>query len=214
MIKEALEYLVGLGKPGVVEVDGQAYSYDRLIPILPPSRNPDILTVHGLDSIAQLVKAERGHYLQGKIFLEVQDERTVRAFTEVDYESNHIMLYRAELRDPCFMGGWMERESALSLLEELCLESEGRARAIEIISEARAGNRKEIRERVELTPYRTFREVAQPKSWFTIWTDGNRVGLREADARVWVLQAKLRIKEHLEESLAQLVQNERVVVMM
>ena len=58
---------------------------------------------------------------------------------------------------------------------------------------------------VELKPYRTFRELDQPKSKFIFrykdFGGTPAIALYEADGGAWKIEAKKRIKEYLEETL-------------
>ena len=85
--------------------------------------------------------------------------------------------------------------------------------------EARAGvslkQNVEINPRVKLQPFRTFLEVAQPESEYLLRVDEDgRIGLFEADGGVWKLEAKRNVKEYLADALADLIEAEKVVVMM
>ena len=68
---------------------------------------------------------------------------------------------------------------------------------------------------MKLQPFRTFLEVAQPESEYLLRVDEDgRIGLFEADGGVWKLEAKRNVKEYLADALADLIEVEKVVVMM
>jgi hypothetical protein len=54
MIAEALQYLIGLGKPEIVREDGQVYSNVKLFPVTP--EEPKTLVVHTLTGLVDFVK--------------------------------------------------------------------------------------------------------------------------------------------------------------
>ena len=72
----------------------------------------------------------------------------------------------------------------------------------------------EVRPYVNLQPFRTFLEVAQPESMFLLrLKEGGNVGLYEADGGVWKLEATRNIAGYFEEHLKDLISAGRVVVL-
>ncbi len=72
----------------------------------------------------------------------------------------------------------------------------------------------EVRPYVNLQPFRTFLEVAQPESMFLLRLDNEgHVALIEADGGVWKLEATRNIAAYFEKNLADLIGAGRVVVL-
>lgn len=69
-----------------------------------------------------------------------------------------------------------------------------------------------IRPIINLKPYRTFQEIEQPASDFLIRVNDRYITFIEADGGMWKLAARNTIKVYLEEKLAELVSEGRVVV--
>lgn len=66
---------------------------------------------------------------------------------------------------------------------------------------------------VELAPYRTFLEVAQPVSKFIFrMKDGPRAAIFEADGGAWRNQAIVNIREFLVEALGEEIKSERITI--
>ena len=71
-----------------------------------------------------------------------------------------------------------------------------------------------VKPRINLSPFRTFREVPQPESEFILRLDNDgRVGLFEADGGVWKIEAKINIAEYFENQLEKEIEAGDVVVM-
>ena len=67
---------------------------------------------------------------------------------------------------------------------------------------------------MELKPFRTFLEVAQPESEFILRVnDKGNIGLFEADGGVWKLEAKRNIAAYFEKELADFISDKKVIVM-
>lgn len=241
MLKEALEYLVGLGKVRTLEINGETYSTVPMHYVKPFEYMPETLTVNGLDSIVKLIRSEMDRFNavagSGKMLIQVVSAKEVRVYTNLDYMYRRMYPYRALLDAKGFCPGWRELDSAVMDLKCGCMKDENRDYVLRLISSlsstesnsvedngvtqvvtVRKGiamkGTEEIRELVELTPYRTFREVAQPRSQFVIRVKDGKVGILEADAGVWELQAKLRIKEYFEDHMKEFIDLGTVVVMM
>ena len=58
MLKEALQYLVGLKENQTYDISGQVYSDHELVRIPPHVARPTRISVTGLDSIVKLVRNE------------------------------------------------------------------------------------------------------------------------------------------------------------
>ena len=72
----------------------------------------------------------------------------------------------------------------------------------------------DIKPRVQLQPFRTFLEIAQPESEFLIRVDPQEgIGFFEADGGIWKLEAKKNIADYFNTHLADLIEAGKVVVM-
>ena len=97
--------------------------------------------------------------------------------------------------------------SRLETDDRLTIEDDGIGQTATAKASMTRNTQMDIKPRVVLKPYRTFREVEQPPSEFILrvkrGNDGQpKVALFEADGARWKLDAALNIKEFLAEKLA------------
>ena len=240
MLKEALEYIVGLKSNQVYEIGGETYSERPLVRVAPHVDRPELIEVCGLDSVAQMIRAEfpRVKKEMGQIYVHVKRYNEVLVFTGWDglYERNY--LYHAEAVDvPGFHEGFREYEKAIielrsgfapgegvdyllnllgriSRVDSVVTEDNGVSQSVEARSGIALKKMEEIRPRVKLRPFRTFLEVEQPESEFLVQLDKEgRVGLFEADGGMWKIAAKNAIVGYFNDALEDLVDDGSVIVM-
>lgn len=239
MLKAAIEKIVELAHPSVIDVDGRKFSTGEFEEVRPLKFYPKYLPLTGLDSVVKMTREEAvPTYPNKKIYVQVSGHNTVSVFTEYDEEKRRADLYLAKADVPGFREGFRDREEMVIQLRSLFLQTTETAYLLDLISrmtddekvttrdngvtqmvEAKKGvalkETVEIRPRVKLTPFRTFLEVEQPESEFLLRIrDGGEIGLFEADGGAWKLVAKRNIVRYLEERLSDLIQSGRVVVMM
>lgn len=239
MLKAAIEKIVELASPSVIQVNGKTFSTETFFEIKEDVCYPKELYLSGLDSVVKMVQTEAVQvYPDKKIFVQVSGHNIVAVFTAYDDWMSRADLYIAKADVPGFREGFRDRETMLIQLRSLFLQTLDVAYLLDLLSkmsdeekvtsqdngvtqvvEARKGvalkEQVEVRPRVKLTPFRTFLEVDQPESEFLLRVgDGGQVGLFEADGGVWKLVAKRSIVAYLEGRLKDLVDAGRVVIMM
>lgn len=239
MLKAAIEKIVSLAAPSVIDVDGRTFSNGEFEEVRPLKFYPKYLPLSGLDSVVKMTREEAvPTYPAQKIYLQVSGYNTVSVFTEYDEEKRRADLYLAKADVPGFREGFRDREEMVIQLRSLFLQTTETAYLLDLISrmtedekvttrdngvtqmvEAKKGvalkETVEIRPRVKLTPFRTFLEVEQPESEFLLRVrDGGEIGLFEADGGAWKLVAKRSIVAYLDAQLKDLVNAGRVVIMM
>lgn len=237
ILAEFVEKIVSMKDPQIIEVGGQKYANQRFEWIRPHVDRPERYSVSGLDSIVQLLHKEIDA-VGGFAFVRVGGPETVYVSTSYMPDMSRDALYEAKADVPGFRSGWRDAEQAVIELRSLFIPGEGTKYLLNLLGkmskdsgvttkdngvtqtvEARAGvslkQNVEINPRVKLQPFRTFLEVAQPESEYLLRVDEDgRIGLFEADGGVWKLEAKRNVKEYLADALADLIEAEKVVVMM
>lgn len=235
MIKEALEYLVGLKPNETFGIDGRVYA-DRPLHLI--SEGKDYrkgVEFHSLDGIVQMIKTEIQDY-SGPVFIRIQDHKTVDVFTRPDEREKRVYPYEASCVDATFKEGWRGHDEAIIELRSRFLPTADSEYLLDLISRINADqgvktedngvsqtvttkkgvslvSTEAVKPRVTLQPFRTFREIAQPESEFILRIDENmRVGLFEADGGIWKMEAKDRIKAFFELALEDLIEAGSVVV--
>lgn len=239
MLKEAIQYIVGLKDNNTYEINGDTYSDNHLHRIPPHVDRPSLLCVNGLDSIVKLVRNELDLMENYPVYIRVVDPRKVSVFTTFDSYMERDSLYEAICDAPKFVPGWENHEATIIKLRSMFQETDdleyllhdvlGRISKESAVSsedngisqtvEARQGIAMKaslrLKPRVTLRPYRTFTEVDQPASEFLLRLDSDcNIGLLEADGGNWKLEAKANIAGYLEAALSEFVADGKVVVMM
>lgn len=236
MLKEFVNRLVELAAPTIHEVDGTVYSSKKLETVQDRKPMPRCIDLTGLDSVCKMVRNEAKH-VGLKIFIQVKDYKSVSVFTELDEDEDRLYLYKCAADTPeVTMGRFMDHENAVIELRSLYIPNDGTAYLLNLLGsisseskvttsdngvtqkvEAKSGialsSMVEIEPRVNLQPFRTFVEVAQPESEFLLRiNDRGQIGMFPADGGVWKLEATRNVAAYFEEKLKDLIESGTVVV--
>lgn len=236
MTREAITKITELVENKTYEIGGHTYSEKPLERVSTPVFTPDKVVVSGLDSIAKLIKAEIKQLIC-PIFIRVCNPRCVEVFSTYGERYIRQNLYVAKCNTPTFEEGWLSHESAIIKLKSQFIQNEGTEYLLGLLGritkensvstndngvtqsvEAKAGialaSKEKVKPRIKLRPYRTFLEVPQPESEFILRLDeSGKIGLIEADGGAWQLEAGENIKAYFEDELAELIKQEKVIVM-
>lgn len=236
MIKEALEYLVGLKPVQTFVINGETYTDGALSRVPKVKHSPDRYAVKSLDAIANLIKTEIG---KARVPLFIRIDTPTRVFVESSWDSefDRDFLYQANCEEANFEPGWRDHEKAIIELKSAFIPTEGQQYLLDLLSRLCVDDGVEttdngvtqtvttkqgvslkqaenVRNIVGLKPFRTFREVNQPESMFLIRVDDkSRVAILEADGEIWKIEAKLNIKAYFEKELADYIADGSVVVL-
>ncbi|MED1786185.1 hypothetical protein P4V47_01430 [Brevibacillus laterosporus] len=234
MIKEALQYLIGLGNTKIITADtGQKYSSQPVHLIEQPT--PDALVVRNLSGLVDYLVNNFDD--QPPVLVHVASPTKVDVFSSFnrDFERNHLIQAEALLPRISF-GQFLDTESFNILLQSCFVPNEARAIVLKVV-----GNIKEetvsnigddgvsqqvtaktgvatvenivVPNPVALKPFRTFVEIEQPESEFVFrMKSGPSATLFEADAGAWKLTAIARIKDYLQEALAEQISSGKVTI--
>ena len=129
----------------------------------------------------------------------------------MDYDTARIKL------NACF-DNTPDREYVLGLLSNIVkgdqaeVKDNGITQQVKVQTGIQLAGMETIRPIVQLKPYRTFPEIDQPESDFLLRVNNDQVGIFEADGGMWKLHAKARIRAYLEEELADLIDENKVIV--
>ena len=87
MLKAAIEKIVELAHPSVIDVDGRKFSTGEFEEVRPLKFYPKYLPLTGLDSVVKMTREEAvPTYPDKKIYVQVSGHNTVSVFTEYDEE--------------------------------------------------------------------------------------------------------------------------------
>jgi len=238
-LKAALQYIVGLGDTKTFEIDGKTYADSELKPVEEPRYYLRGVQFGSLDAIIKMVKAELKMFTDSTypMYIRVTDYKTVDVFSAPDDRAKREWPYSAVCEDTSFREGYRTQQEAIIELRSRFLptpdvdyllslistinneqgvrsEDNGVTQTITAKSGVSMLQNVDIKPRVSLQPFRTFREIPQPESEFILRLDerGN-VGLFEADGGMWKMEAKDNIMSFLTCGLREEIESGLVVIM-
>lgn len=229
IIKEAIEYVVGLRKPEVQKIDGIVYSDKELEPVIynPKAR---VIQMNTLTSLVDYIKAQVDE-MDEKMIVHVQSPTKVALYSALDSERIRESMVEVVARVPEFeYGRFIEHERFCIGLQAKFLDDpeSNRALVLKFAGTVEDGTVSQysddgisqkatvktgiaskgeaiVPNPVKLRPYRTFHEVQQPMSEFIFRMksdNGVACALFEADGGAWENVAMKNIKDYLEVELA------------
>lgn len=233
MLKEALEYIISLGKVHEHRIGDQVYSDKTLYAVKEPVAEP--LVVHNLTGLVDYLNSNYDKLNPVLVQVEGPTEVNVYSTFSRDRRRNHYLHVNALLPSIPF-GRFMDLESFNILLQSCFVPNEDRAKVLRIV-----GNIKEetvktfgddgvsqqvtaktgvatvenvvVPNPVRLKPFRTFVEIMQPESEFVFrMRSGPEAALIEADGGAWKLEAIQRIKDYLTKALKKKIADGSVTI--
>ena len=222
MIKEALEYIVGLKTPVITEIDGNTYSDKPLnrIGYVPYAKTIGMKT---LTSLVEYIKANIDS-MSEKMIVHVISPTEVHLYSSLDADRKreYLVEVNAELPDFRF-GSFIDHENFVIALQSKFVPNEDRDLVLKFAGTVEDGTVAEygddgvtqkatiktgaaskadavVPNPVNLIPYRTFLEVQQPASDFIFRMKsscGVQCAIFEADGGAWKNEAMSRIKNYL-----------------
>jgi hypothetical protein len=233
MIKEALQYIVGLGKANLFDEHGQIFSDKKLHLIEQPTA--EAIRVRSISGLVDYLKSDFDNY--DRLMIHVSSPTTVVCFSQLNNDCNRSEYIKAEAMIPSFdFDRWYDTENFNIKLQSCFVKNEDRDIMLKVV-----GNIKEetvstvgddgvsqavvaktgvatvanvkVPNPVVLKPYRTFVEVDQPESEFIFrMQSGPRCALFEADGGKWKLDAMNNIKNYLQEELKGLISTRQIII--
>lgn len=236
MIKEALQYIVGLGKAEEHQIYGDTYSDKPLHRIDPYYPKAEAVVMHTLTSLVDYIKAHIDDMTE-KMIIEVRSPEEVVLCSQLDMNRDRETMAIVYARIPSFpFDSFMDQEKFCINLQSKFIDDPetDRALILKFAGTVEAGTVAEygddgvtqkatvktgiaskgeaiVPNPVKLRPYRTFLEVVQPKSEFIFRMkqdkyDGINCAIFEADGGAWQMEATKAIKEYLQFELADMPQ--------
>ena len=228
MIKEALQYIVGLGEAQEHRINCDTYSDKPLYRIDPYYPKAVAVEMHTLTSLVDYIKAKIDS-MPEKMIIDVRSPEKVVLYTQLDNNRDRETLVVVEARIPSFpFDSFMDQERFTINLQSKFIDDPATDRALilKFAGTVEAGTVAEygddgvtqkatvktgiaskgdaiVPNPVKLRPYRTFLEVEQPASEFIFRMkqdkyDGINCAIFEADGGAWQMAATKAIKEYLQ----------------
>lgn len=229
-----VDKIVALATPVQFEIDGLQYSSKSLVRVNPPIINDiDVFTLNGLLELVtskfELVSPEKYmiHVVgpaQVRVLSRTSDayaQRTCPVDAAVlkgdrDYTYGQFLDQEVAIigLQSCFVPGQgdidyvLKTVASLTCEDKLQVEDNGLNQSVTVKNAIAPGitDVASIKPRVSLAPYRTFREVEQPKSDFVLRVNRGpkgmpQVGLFEADGGAWKMDAIHNVRDYLKAQL-------------
>lgn len=228
MTREALQYVVGLKRAEVINIDGENY-VDRDIHRVDKALRAEPLKMGTLTSLLEYLKAGIDP-MPERMLVQVLSPTSVRVVSTLDQDRKREELVKAEAGTPGFeYGRYMSQESFIIAMQAKFLPGEDRELLLKFAGTVRDESIAEYGDNgvtqkatiktgistvgdaivpnpVTLRPFRTFIEVEQPESAFVFrmrQSEGRGVecAVFEADGGAWKNAAMEHVKKYLQEGL-------------
>jgi hypothetical protein len=230
MIKNALQYIIGLAKPEIQNIGGVAYS-DKTLHRINPIPYANEIQMNTLSSLIDYIKSGVDSF-SGKMIIHVQSPVLVAVYSALDVERNREEIVTVNAQIPNFdFGRFMDHESFCIGVQSKFVDdpTTDKALLLKFAGTVEAGSVAEygddgisqkatvktgiaskgdaiIPSPATLKPFRTFVEVDQPASSFIFRMKDSSVGgvqcaLFEADGGAWKISAMEAIKAYFVKEL-------------
>ena len=126
MIKEALQYVVGLRKPEVLNIDGTSYSDKELVEIEPFIHHADPLSMHTLTSLVEYIR-EKVDTMGEHMLIHVESPTEVALSGALDAKRMRERLCYVQASVPEFrFGHYYDSEEFIIALQSMFIPSADR----------------------------------------------------------------------------------------
>lgn len=227
--KEALQYIADSAKIEKFEFNGLEYTSKQIYLVKPPLFEG--IKTKTLTSLLSLLGADFEFQTQTSIIFHVQSEKRVSVYaSHSDQYGRRLDYATASLEDYTGFpfGTFLSQEQFIIGLQSHFLDSEDRKLILSVVSKLASDDKLtiedngiaqtatvksgvalvdqvDIKPRVLLKPFRTFREVVQPPSEFILRIRKQgavpTIALFEADGGEWKLEAMHNVAEYLSDKL-------------
>lgn len=236
MIKEAIEYLLELKRPEIVEVENKTYSTRELVPII--EAECEKLKVYSLQSFVNYILKNPDNNIDKIKIINVENPLKVVAssavFGKFKQRENYIIADYSELIPSINFGRYMNIEEFIIMLKSKFLMTEDLENIIKVVGNitdenvtnynddgvtqkvttrtgiARVGD-VALPPKIKLVPFRTFVEISQPGSEFLLRAkkgyEGIEFAIFEADGGAWKQKAIKNISDYLHSYLDETVKD-------
>lgn len=230
MLKEFVEKLLELKRPETIKVEEREYSTIDIHPVYEPKCSP--IRVNNLDSLIKYLIDNPDTGISDKKIINVVDPTHVTVessiFGKFKQREGYIFADYSDLLPDISFGRFVKLEEFIIMLKSKFIMTEDLEQIIKIVGNiqdenvtnynddgitqkvttrtgiARVGDTS-LPPKVNLVPFRTFIEVAQPKSEFLLRAkkgyDGIEFALFEADGGAWKKEAINNISSYLSDNL-------------
>ncbi len=242
MLKSLFEYVVGLSKANMVNIDGTVFTDKPLH--LPEMPAIETLLTDNLSSIVNFIKNAGDadlNYLDDTVqkIIHVEDAGKVNLYSSVcnEYMDRQKFMTAEWAGNKFPFGQFMDAEKFNILLQTCFMETDdlkviqqvvgnlrdeavqnygddGVSQSVTIRTGIATVGQVRVPSPAKLRPYRTFLEVEQPASLFILrMREGGQCALFEADGGLWRETARKNIRNYFEYELEKMVSEHKVVIL-
>jgi hypothetical protein len=233
MIKEAIQYVVGLGNTRLEAIGNRVFSTQPIHVVKQPL--PSTLEVNSLSGLVGYLKSKFDG--DEKLLVHVESPSLVTVSSVLNEDSNRKELIKAKALLPSFSFDRFHNPEEFNISLQACfVKNEDRNIMLKVVGNIREEQvntigddgisqsvtakmgvatvaQVQVPNPVVLAPYRTFVEVEQPESDFIFrMQNGPRCALFEADGGAWKLEAMKGIKSFLEELMNDEIAAQKIVI--
>ena len=147
MLKAAIEKIVELASPSVIQVNGKTFSNERFTEVKEQLYYPHRLDLNSLDGIVKMIQTEAkekrlsdinvpidDNTVEQRLYVRVAEYDRVEVFTSYNTQGERTFLYRSSADVPGFREGFRDRETMLIQLRSLFLQTQDVAYLLELLS--------------------------------------------------------------------------------
>lgn len=147
MLKAAIEKIVELASPSVIQVNGKTFSNERFTEVKEQLYYPECLILNSLDGIVKMIQKEAkektlsdinvpadDNTVEQRLYVRVSEYNRVDVFTSYDTQGVRTFLYRSNADVPGFREGFRDRETMLIQLRSLFLQTQDVAYLLDLLS--------------------------------------------------------------------------------
>lgn len=147
MLKAAIEKIVELASPSVIQVNGKTFSNERYTEVKEQLYYPECLILNSLDGIIKMIQKEAkekrlsdinvptdDNTVEQRLYVRVSEYNRVDVFTSYDTQGVRMYLYRSNADVPGFREGFRDRETMLIQLRSLFLQTPDVAYLLDLLS--------------------------------------------------------------------------------
>lgn len=242
MLKAAIEKILSLSDPHIVEIGGETYA-DRMLSRIPHELTACPLEVHTLTAVLDYITNgcdELEEDISRKFVIHVADQEHVYLYHELNADKVRECLLECSVSPKTFpFGRWLSVEDFIIAMQAHFVPSWNVDQLVKLVGNvvdessmttaddgvtqkvtARSGiqlvKQVDVPNPVSLAPYRTFHEIEQPESSFVFrvrrGADGVEAALFTADGNAWVGDAILGIRDYLRAEMDEALRDEVIIL--
>lgn len=228
MIEAAIDKIIAMTKPSIIDVEERIYVDRKIYPVLEPIPTP--LVVCTMASIVDYFSSNIDELSKSDLIVHVEAYNRVAMFSNLiaPFEQRKAFITASAMTPEIHFERRMEVESFVIQLQSMFVKTPERDNLLKFLGSLKAGFSKtmtddgvsqtvtaktgvtmvsevEVPNPVTLQPFRTFTEIEQPASDFVFRIHGGQeeptCALYEADGGAWKLTAIQRVAEWIRKEI-------------